>query len=322
MIDSAVILATGSLNHSSQLATDRPRAMLPALGKPMIARVMEPLYRAGIRHYLIVVGLNEGSVASYLNTHWMPDAQVEFVLQSGGHSLTRVLQTIAKQLARPFLVTSYNSFTYERFITTMLNYHEEYPRHLIVTGAHSTLSKGAHHKYAVMEGQLIERITAEKPPASQSSFIMTELGICGSDFLAYLTAKADIKRMESDFADVAQQYTQVGDLDAVIAETSWILQVETDPDLLTLNRILLDDVNDAHILSELPASVRIVPPVRIDPLVSVGQGAIIGPHVYLEKGSQVGAGAKLRNAILLERATVQANQDIQNTIVSRRGPIF
>ncbi len=324
MIESAVILATGSPKHSSQLSPGRAPAMLPALGKPMIARVMEPLYRAGIRRYFIIVGLNEGSVASYLNTHWMPDTDIEFVLQSGGNSLTRVLQNLARKIAGPFLLTSYNSFTYERFITTLLNFHEEYPQHLIITGAHSTLSHGNQHKYARMEGQLIEGIGPEAAPQDEPHYIMAELGVCGHAFIGYLMERAQNNWGVTDFVDVARQYLEADseELDAVIAEASWILQVETDRDLLTLNRLLLDDVNDAHLLSELPTNVRIHPPVRIDPQVSVGQGAVIGPHVYLERGSQIGSGATIRNAIVLERAIVQPKQQVHDTIVGRKGPVI
>ena len=51
MVNSAVILAGSNPAHKSQLMQGLSRTMLPALGKPMIARVMDQLYRAGIRHF-------------------------------------------------------------------------------------------------------------------------------------------------------------------------------------------------------------------------------------------------------------------------------
>jgi len=67
--------------------------------------------------------------------------------------------------------------------------------------------------------------------------------------------------------------------------------------------------------------VQIIPPVRIDPQVSVGQGAQIGPHVYLERGSSVGRDVKIKNAIILQRANVPADKTVVDTIISTRGPI-
>ena len=72
MVDRAIVLAVGSTSHQSQLIYDRPRAMLPVLGKPLVARTMERFYRAGIEKFTVIVGYDEGAVASYLNAHWFP----------------------------------------------------------------------------------------------------------------------------------------------------------------------------------------------------------------------------------------------------------
>jgi NDP-sugar pyrophosphorylase family protein len=96
------------------------------------------------------------------------------------------------------------------------------------------------------------------------------------------------------------------------------LQIESDYDLLTLNRLLLDDGPDTHILSELPASVQIIPPVRIDPNVSVGQGAQLGPRVYLEAGCSIGHHAIVSNAIVLQNAVIASDSQIDDSIISTR----
>ena len=99
------------------------------------------------------------------------------------------------------------------------------------------------------------------------------------------------------------------------------VQIDTDSDLLTLNRQLLDGGQDAYILSELPPSVRITPPVRIDPPVSVGQGAQIGPHVYLERGSSIGHEAVIREAMVLGGGKLPAREVVSNIIISHLGPV-
>ena len=111
MIDSAVILGISSPAIDSQLREQRPRAMLPALGKPMVVRVMDRLYRAGIRRYKVIVGINEGPIASYINNKWMPDAHVEFILKST-QSLGFLMSQIARKADKPFLLLGYNSFTF------------------------------------------------------------------------------------------------------------------------------------------------------------------------------------------------------------------
>jgi NDP-sugar pyrophosphorylase family protein len=108
---------------------------------------------------------------------------------------------------------------------------------------------------------------------------------------------------------------------AYIVDTAWLLQIQTDYDLLTLNKYLLDEGQDAHILSELPGTVRIIPPVRIDPQVSIGPGAKIGPYVYLESGCSIGRGATVNNAMILRGVTVVSGETVTNTIVATRARV-
>lgn len=319
MIDSAVILAVSAPGHTTELPDRRPRAMLPALGKPMVVRVMDRLYRAGIRRYVVIVGINEGAVASYLNQQWMPDAKVTFKLQSK-ESLALLLSQIAQDFDSPFLIASYNSFTYERYINSLIRQHDEYFDHLILTGAHLTLSPNApDNHYAIVDGQDVLSIESEKP--EDSHYILAEDMVVGYTFLDYL--KSIETNTSTDYGkylfDIVRKYTASDNSKVTIAETSWILRVENDKDLLTLNRRMLDDSNDAHILSELPYSAKVIPPVRIDPQVSVGQSVSIGPHVYLERGSSIGYGASIKNAIILANSSVPSDANIDGGIVHSRG---
>jgi NDP-sugar pyrophosphorylase family protein len=320
VIDSAVILAV-SAAHESQLREQRPRAMLPALGKPMVVRVMERLYRAGIRRYIVIVGINEGSVASYLNKQWMPDAKVDFILQAN-ETLGLLLARVARQLEQPFMVASYNSFTFERFVNSLFKQNNDNPDHLIITGAHLSLSPDAPtNHFAITNGANVQTIVAQKP--SGNYFYLTEHAVCGWAFVETLKAlddKAATAYGKSLF-EIVKKYTAEEDAKVMLAETSWILRIESDKDLLTLNKKLLEESNDSHILSELPYTVKVIPPVRIDPQVSVGQGAVIGPHVYVERGSSIGYGAKIKNAVVLERGNVPADANIDGGIVTSRGLI-
>lgn len=318
MIDSAVILAVSSPAFNSRLKDQRPRAMLPALGKPMVVRVMDRLYRAGIRHYMIIVGINEGPVAAYLNKQWMPDATVEFILQSN-ETLSLLMARIARKLERPFILAGYNSFTFERFVNTLLRQHEEASDHLILAGASMSLSPNAPtNTYAVMDGNDIVDIVSNKP--SEKHFILTEHAVCGYHFIEHLKNLDD--QTATDYGktwfEIARSYGMSGEPMLKLAETSWILRIESDKDLLTLNKRMLDDSNDGHVLSELPYTTKVIPPVRIDPQVSVGQRVVIGPHVYIERGGSIGYGAKIKNAIILQKGNVPADSDIDSAIVTSR----
>jgi len=320
MIRYAVLVATGHPSHISQLIQDRPPAMLPAIGKPMVVRVAERLYRSGIRHFIVIVGLSEGSVASYLKKQWVADAHTEFMLETDQEGTAQLLPRIARQLQEPFIIASYNSFTHENFPSSLLNMHAEHPDHLILSSARFALTHLS-APYFVKQDEP-SRLEIDRTRAkNENGMLLAEYAVFGAAVVRHLAALPDVQQDVRHFLDLALAYAQQPDSLKLINETSWVLCVERDEDLLLLNRRLLEEAQDTHILSELHQTVRIIPPVRIDPQVTVGQNATIGPYVYLERGSSVGQGAVVSNAVILGRGSVQAKQVVSNAIISTRGMI-
>jgi NDP-sugar pyrophosphorylase family protein len=322
LIEHAVILAIGNPHHHSQLTYNRAHAMLPALGKPLVVRIMTRLYRVGIRKYTVIVGEAEGAVTAYLNAQWMPDVQIDFVFKTPNDGLLKLLSTIAQRNDAPFLVCSYNSFTHTHFPESLIKQHLETPKDLILSAATNSLSRSHQHYYATLDAKQITGVT-QNPQPTQHTITLTNFLACGEQAISYLANPPDQHR-RAEFGwqviDIARKYIESGGK-GTIAQTSWILQIETDYDLLTLNKHLLDEEHDAHILSELPYTVRVVPPVRVDPQVSVGQGAKIGPYVYLERNCSVGRDVIIRNSIVLEEANVPAGKTVFDAIITPRGPV-
>jgi len=321
IIEQAVILAVGNPAHQSQLTYDRPRTMLPALGKPLVVRMMDRLHRIGIQDYVVVVGEEEGAVASYLNSQWVPNARIQFVMQSASDSLTRILADIARKYGKPFLVNSYNSFTHPRFPERLLKHREDYGDALILSGATTTLSTSKRNFFALTRDTHRVTAIASEPPTNGPNLTLTDLAIVGQKVVQFLsTSLPTTGTFSKQLMNTFEHYFRAGGL-AYIVDTAWLLQVQTDYDLLTLNRHLLDEAVDAHILSELPGTVQIIPPVRIDPQVSIGAGAKIGPYVYLESGCTVGRDAVVSNAMILRGATVVSGETVSNTIVATRARV-
>lgn len=314
MVDHAVVLAIGSQHHTSHIVGSRAHAMLPALGKPLVVRIMTRLYRAGIKRYTVIVGENEGEVAAYLNTQWMPDVEIELVFRLAPESTLRVLQGVAKKHRRPFLLSNYNCFTHSRFPESMVRLHRENPDHLILASARKTLSTSTSNRYAVLNGDHVTDMTTQS-----GDHILTDVYIYGHEAVHQLI---DLPGADIDpLIDIAHRTLQSGAA-GMLARAAWSLQIEGDRDLVTLNKHLLDEGTDANILTEIPQTVQIIPPVRIDPQVTVGHNAIIGPHVYLERGCTLGHDVTVRNCIVLTHATVPSGQTVENTIIALRGPVY
>ncbi|GAB4324220.1 MAG: hypothetical protein Kow00117_12400 [Phototrophicales bacterium] len=321
MLLHAVILAISNPHHRSKLTYNRAHAMLPALGKPLVTRIMDRLYRIGIREYTVIVGASEGAVVSYLNANWMPDVKINLMIWFEHDNLLRMFKNIAEQHQQPFIVCSYNSFTHHNFPERLLKLHQTNTDALIFSGAHNTLSSSYNHDYGVVENQHVVEIT-DDATREHELYKLTDLFVCGQQMVDYLRyVSVEPTQISLDFMDIARKYIQIGNT-GLIAESNWILQVEADRDLLTLNTYLLKEGNDAHILSEVPYTVNIIPPVRIDPHVNVGQGAVIGPNVYLERGCSVGHDVVIRDSLVLTKGTIPPKTRLTNNIFTTRGKIL
>lgn len=326
----------GSRAHQSKITYNRPRTMLPAVGKPLVVRVMDRLYRIGIRNYIVVLGEKEGGVASYLNRRWMPDINLQFIVKLETHPLGQVLSEIAHQHEAPLLIASYNSFTHGLFPERLRKFHSLSPDALIISGAKNSLSRAPKKHFAQVaaaEPDILHtnptesRLPAEPltaitttAQADGQNLMLTELAAAGDDFVAFLRQHSREIRQTQNLMEIIKHYLQAGHTTR-LARTSWVLQIETDSDLITLNRHLLEEQIDANILSEIPYTTQVREPVRIDPGVSIGQGAVIGPHVYLESGSSVGRNAHVQNTIVLREAAVPAGEHVTDAIVTTRGHI-
>src|SRR5258705_11306194 len=104
-MNQAVIIAAGRGAKLGALTRDRPKPMLPVLGKPVVARIMDRMREAGINHFIVVVGENEGEVASYLSGSWAADAKGQIVLQPMARGPAHALTVLASYIAGPVLFT-------------------------------------------------------------------------------------------------------------------------------------------------------------------------------------------------------------------------
>ncbi len=98
--------------------------------------------------------------------------------------------------------------------------------------------------------------------------------------------------------------------------TAWRLDLTTVEDLLAINlRYLAEgrDLRQPH-PSQVGAGTRIIPPVRIEEGVAIGERCLVGPYVYMERGSRLGSGVTLREAVVLRGAVVEEGAAIRRVV--------
>lgn len=290
--------------------------MLPALGKPLVVRVMDRLVQAGIYNFDVIVGDDEGGLASYLSSHWLPHVNVQFHVHLLIDTLADSLGRVFDRYSEPLLITTYNNFTHPHFISRLIKQSEINTNGLTISAASLSLSRSGLQHYAHIDAAQNITINADK---GNSGLTVADIAIAGEDFRTFMTQSHGLGLADNSRELIALYDAYIKQGGGVhLVDTAWTLQIEADSDLLVLNSHLLSEGHDAHILSELPGTVQIIPPVRIDPHVSIGQHAKIGPYVYLEAGCSVGHDAQVSHAMVLQKAAILPEEIVSQAIISTR----
>jgi len=94
----AVILAAGKGSRLHPITTNRSKAMLPILGKPIVERVMEHLANNGIGDFILVVSPDDTQITRYFHRESQLDADVRFAYQPQRLGMADALRCASREL--------------------------------------------------------------------------------------------------------------------------------------------------------------------------------------------------------------------------------
>lgn len=319
MIKQGVILAAGGSTHLKHLTRDRTKAMLPVVGKPLMVRVMDRIREAGITRFVVVINENEGGLASYLSGSWYPNVEIKYVLQTSPKGTADALDLAAKYIEEDFILAAVDNLPPPIHVTNLIDYFQRTNCEVVLSLVQAGQEEIKTSADVTVEGERITSIV-EKPATPGGTYAAFMVYACKHDILQYLKKVRYSARGEKELASAIQELIKDGKKIGYL-EAPYRFHLVDDIDLLSITRGFLEEGRDSSILSDLPGSVTIIPPVRIDPGVSIGHQARIGPYVYLENGCTVGEGAKVADTVVLRNATIPKGEVCRHQIVTRTARI-
>ncbi len=316
MIEHVVVMAASPSRGMEALTRTRPKAMLPILGKPMIARVMDTYYRADIRNFTIVVGEQEGTVVEWLTSHWHADVHLNFAPQGHRRGTASALFAVRSLIQGPFIITSCDSLVPEQHVVRLSWYFETHPSDAAVLSLFYAPGEAMTTAGVLLDPRGNVAYISEKPFGAHQDF-MTILPVYGftPQILDYLDrVPVEEESGERVLASAIQLMIDDGKLVGTVQATSRV-RLDTPQDLLDVNISMLADAVLPDISAMVPANTEVHLPVYLDPGVVINNGVRIGPNVYLESGSIVGSHAALSNCVVLGRQ-IAAGTKIDGELVS------
>jgi glucose-1-phosphate thymidylyltransferase len=318
VIVQAVVLAAGRGKRLQPLTLTRTKAMLPVLGRPMVARVVETLLPAGVDGLVIVASPDDDEIVPYFGDRCPLNLPVQFAFQEQRLGMAHALVQAAPLIRGAFLLSACDSLTSPAHVADLAARFwsqaaggaalsvltlppEEIPSAGIVAIENGRVTR------------IVEKPRLEDAPSDVGSM---PLYVFSERLLALLPEVKPSPRGEYELQDAIQALIDEG-APVVPVPAPWRLTVTRPEDLLTLNRVYLETGEQRL---PAPAAVapgaQVMPPVYVEDGATIGADAVVGPRVYLECGAAVGAGARVVDSIVLRGAHVPAAALVEFQVVA------
>lgn len=315
-----VILAAGKGKRLQPVTPARTKAMAPVAGKPIVARVLDLMVQNGVREIILLISPDDGEIAPYFAAHTPPGVTITFVVQHERLGMAHALGLLVPYLHGDFIMSACDNLVPPEHIAALLATHHTRQAHatlsLMEIDIAYSASTGIVEWQSGAEGVFVRRIVEKPQPADAPSNISSlPLYVFSPRLLDYLPQVQPSARGEYELQDAIQLLIDhSGRVTGVLTDVRW--QLTNVQDLLELNRhYLASEPTSAQIqTTALGPGTQIIPPVRIDAGSVIGNGCVIGPHVYLEANCVVADDVQLANAIVLHHSMIPRNTTVRDTV--------
>ena len=314
-----VILAAGKGSRLHPITLERSKGMLPILGKPIVARVMELLVENGIRDFILVVSPDDRDILRYFYRESTLDVDVRFVYQLERKGMANALTAAAPLITEDFVLSACDNLVptadVGRLVAKMQS--EDHPNGVLTLLPVEPDRIGS-VGIVEMDGPWVRRIIEKpKPEDAPSDISSLPLYAFSRRILDYLPEVPLSPRGEYELQDAIQMLIERdGCVGGVIIDRR--LTLTNAADLLALNREYLIRGGDHPQLAPntVGPNTRLVTPLHIEQGTVIGRDCSIGPNVYIERDCRLDDGVTVRDAVILRGAQVAPGTVIENEVVA------
>jgi NDP-sugar pyrophosphorylase family protein len=332
----AIVLVGGEGTRLRPLTYGTPKPMVPIHNVPFLARTMVRLYDAGIRDIILPAGYMPQAISDYFGDGSRLGLNITYVIEEEPLGTAGALKNVESHITGPFFVLNGDILT-SLDLRAMIEYHEEKRGlgvlHLIHAEDPSAFGCVVHDE----NGRISQFI--EKPPKGTEPTNEVNAGtyLLEREVLRLIppgrkvsiereTFPAILRQAQDDKGGVPRQPRDDRGLYAFTTDDYW-MDLGKPEHYLAAHRDILSGVMplklEPGITGNGASGVRanIVPPVHIDPGVTMAISATVGPNVALGPGCTIGERAIVRDSVLWDDVRVGADAVIEESIIASRARI-
>ena len=319
-INSGVVLAAGEGERLRPLTRNRPKPMLSAGTRPILAHVLDALVNAGVDDLHIVVGYNRDRVQNHFGSMYRNRRityHVEEKQLGTGHAVLQVHDEIDED----FVVINGDELVRNEVIADVIEAHS---MDTVATMSVLESEQAAEFGAVLVDDNRVTELV-EKP--NTGGYRLLNRGVYALGPSIFRTLRSIESDGELRLTDaIAAQIDAGNEVRGVHTDSLW--EAATYPwDLLAVNTQVLTQgwvpqtEQDSGVYVHEAASVHedavLTPPVVIDGDAVVGAGAVIGPYTAVGRNSTIGAGAVLEQSLTESDVQVGPNATVIESILAQ-----
>jgi glucose-1-phosphate thymidylyltransferase len=285
--------------------------MLPVANRPILEHIIDALSQTTITEVLLVVGSNRDRIQSHFEDDY-GDLDISYVVQDSQLGTGHALLQAESHLSGPFIALNGDRVIDAEAINAVIDRQHEADKPVM---AITRVEEPSRYGVVEFEGQTVVGLEEQPhPDHTKSNYINAGVYGFGPEIFAA------IRRLETHgeqaLTDALARFIDDRRLEAVRYQGTW-LDVSEPWDLLAVNNELLRgrSADSTFESASIDSSVVVKNPVAIgENTVIHPQAAVLG-GVSLGDNVSIGAGAILKNTILLSDVTIKSGTVMTDCIV-------
>jgi len=266
-----------------------------------------------------VVSQDDRHITRYFHRESSFQADVRFVYQPQRLGMADALRWAIPLIQGDFILSACDNLVSNQDIARMLQRWGSSPRpnailSLMEVPPEQIIRSGIVRLDGERVSCIIEKPSLEQAPSNIASL---PLYYFSERLLEYLPEVRPSARGEYELQDAIQMMIdRLGDVYGMMIDSR--LTLTSPADLLEINRhFLINGDNHPQLQPQtVGANTHLITPLHIERGTVIGEDCTIGPNVYIEGNCQIGAGALIRDAIILRESIVQPGAQIIDLVVS------
>ncbi|MFC1919818.1 bifunctional sugar-1-phosphate nucleotidylyltransferase/acetyltransferase [Chloroflexota bacterium] len=322
----AVILAAGEGKRMYPLTSTSPKVMMPVANKPLIEHLLSEIYRAGIQHFIIVVGYRAEKIRDYFRDGSRWGVKIEYVTQRKQLGTSDAVRQVLPNIDQSFLLANGDVLIEKEEICKLMLQ--------TATTVGLAIAKNTSGLGVVeLEGDTIIRIH-EKPENPPTNLANTGVYFITPDAFPSIYETELSQRGEYEFTHSLQMLIdrRVPVLGQVV--NSWH-NISYPWDLIDTNEALLGELETSFI-GKVEEGAMVKGPVLIgeDSLVRsgsyiegpaiLGSDCHIGPNCYIRPFTaigdrcHIGSSVEIKNSIIMKDTKIPHHNYVGDSVIGEK----